>query len=125
MADKKMPTMEELEAHALERGALYRLGEALIRRRLWITLFVVILTGFMAFQASKIQMNTSFNDLLPYRHPFVRVHFRFADQFGGANNINVMIKVDEGDVFTKGMLTKIFTRSKEFLWLLMGSFANF
>ena len=112
MADKKMPTMEELEAHALERGTLYRLGEGLIRQRLWITLFVVVLTGFMAFQASKIEMNTSFNDLLPYRHPFVRVHFRFADQFGGANNVNVMIKVDKGDVFSKGMLTKIFTMTQ-------------
>jgi len=106
--DKKNPTLEELEQHALERGALYRLGEGLIKNRFWITLSVLIVTGFMAFQASKIEMNTSFNDLLPYRHPFVRVHFRFAEQFGGANNVNVMLKVDKGDVFSVGMLKKIF-----------------
>ena len=112
MADKKWPTIEELEAHAADRSTLYNLGASLIRQRLWISLFVILLTSFMAFQASKIEMSTSFNDLLPYRHPFVRVHFRFAEQFGGANNVNVMIKVDKGDVFTRGMLTKIFTMTQ-------------
>ncbi|NOT54445.1 MAG: hypothetical protein HOP18_07560 [Deltaproteobacteria bacterium] len=44
----------------------------------------------------------------PYRHPFVQVHFKFANQFGGANNINIMLKVEKGDVFTKEILKKIF-----------------
>ena len=108
MADKKMPTLEDLEAHSRERAALYRLGEGLIRNRLFITVGVLIVTGFMAWQALSIEMSTSFNDLLPYRHPFVRVHFRFADQFGGANNVNVMLKVDKGDVFSVHTLKKIY-----------------
>ena len=108
MAKKRLPTIEELEAHAKDRAALYRLGEGLIKNRFLITLSVLVVTGFMAWQALTIEMSTSFNDLLPYRHPFVRVHFRFADQFGGANNVNVMLRVEQGDVFTTGMLKKIF-----------------
>ena len=68
----------------------------------------MLVTGFMAWQALSIEMSTSFNDLLPYRHPFVRVHFRFADQFGGANNVNVMLKVEKGDVFSVGAMRKIY-----------------
>ena len=112
MADRKMPTIEELEAHSSERAALYRLGEGLIRNRLFITLGVLLVTGFMAWQALSIEMSTSFNDLLPYRHPFVRVHFRFADQFGGANNVNVMLKVEKGDVFTVNTLKKIYAMTQ-------------
>jgi uncharacterized protein len=62
----------------------------------------------MAYQAAGMTMSTSFGDLLPYRHPFVQVHFKFANQFGGANNINVMLKVDKGDVFTPELLKKIY-----------------
>ena len=33
MAERKIPTIEELEAHSRDRAALYRLGEGLIRNR--------------------------------------------------------------------------------------------
>jgi uncharacterized protein len=67
-----------------------------------------LFTAVMAYQALGMQMTTAFNDLLPYRHPFVQVHFKFATQFGGANNVNVMLKVEKGDVFTKEVLKKIY-----------------
>ena len=70
-----------------EDGPLYRLGEGLIRLRLPITLIVGILTGFMAYQALQMEMFTQFSNLLPYQHPWIQVHFRFAEQFGGANNV--------------------------------------
>src|SRR5262245_24236646 len=62
----------------------------------------------MAYFTFQLKMSTAFNDLLPYRHPFVQVHFKFADQFGGANNVNIMLKVEKGDVFNKDILKKIF-----------------
>ena len=53
-------------------------------------------------------MFTEFGDLLPYRHPFVQVHTKFANQFGGANNITIMVEVKNGTIFNKETLTKIF-----------------
>ncbi|MGE0826071.1 MAG: RND family transporter [Candidatus Binatia bacterium] len=106
MADNKQLTaIEEAEQ---SKAALYRLGAKLIQWRVPVIILSVILTAFMGYQASKLEMATAFNDLLPYRHPFIQVHFKFADQFGGANNVNVMLKVDKGDVFTKEILTKIY-----------------
>lgn len=103
--DKGLSAVEEA---ARSKAALYRLGANLIKYRLPITLIVAVFTGFMAYQATKLEMTTAFNDLLPYRHPWVQVHFRFAEQFGGANNVNVMLKVEKGDVFTKEILKKIY-----------------
>jgi hypothetical protein len=103
--EKNSSSMEEA---VRSKAALYRLGASLIRNRLPVTIITAIFTAFMAYKALSIQMSTAFNDLLPYRHPFVQVHFRFAEQFGGANNINVMLTVKNGDVFTKEILKKIF-----------------
>lgn len=109
MADETNTPEQGNVSHAFEeKPALYRLGEGLIRLRLPITIGVAILTGFMAYHASKIEMFTQFSNLLPYQHPWIQVHFRFAEQFGGANNVNIMLKVNEGDVFTKDLLTKIY-----------------
>jgi len=101
-------TLSAVEEAAKSKAALYRLGANLIRYRVPITLLVALFTGFMAYQATKLEMTTAFNDLLPYRHPWVQVHFRFAEQFGGANSVNVMLRVEEGDVFTKEILKKVF-----------------
>jgi predicted RND superfamily exporter protein len=88
--------------------ALYRLGENLIKNRIPVLVLVTIFTAIMAYFTFQLKMSTAFNDLLPYRHPFVQVHFKFADQFGGANNVNIMLKVEKGDVFTKEILKKVF-----------------
>ena len=106
MAD--MIDTRDMEEAEKQKAALYRLGAGLIRLRLPITIIVALLTGFMAYKALQLEMFTSVNNLLPYQHPWVQVHFRFAEQFGGANNINVMLRVKQGDVFTKEILTKIY-----------------
>jgi predicted RND superfamily exporter protein len=107
MADEKL-TGRSWEEVRQSKAGLYRLGENLIKYRLPVVVGVGLFTLFMAYQAFQIEMTTAFNDLLPYRHPFVQVHLKFADQFGGANNVNVMLKVEQGDVFTKEVLKKIF-----------------
>ncbi|MGH7960250.1 MAG: efflux RND transporter permease subunit [Candidatus Binatia bacterium] len=108
MADEKQFGAGMSEEAQKSKEALYRLGATLIRNRLWISVTVGLFTAVMAYFSFQLEMTTQFSDLLPYRHPFVKVHFKFANQFGGANNINVMLRVDKGDVFTQEMLTKIY-----------------
>ncbi len=107
MAEQKN-TIDSFEAKQERNEALYRLGATLIRNRFPVVFLTGLFTAFMAYQSFQIEMTTAFNDLLPYRHPFVRVHTVFAGQFGGANNINVMLRVEKGDVFNKEVLKKIF-----------------
>src|SRR5262245_8621819 len=106
MAEEK--TASALEEAQRSKAALYGLGASLIKNRLPVTIITSIFTAFMAYKTSQIEMSTAFNDLLPYRHPFVQVHFKFANQFGGANNVNVMLRVSKGDIFTPEILKKVY-----------------
>ena len=107
MANEQPPTPGFQEPRRTNE-ALYRLGESLIKHRVPVLVLVTIFTAIMAYFTFQLEMSTAFNDLLPYRHPFVQVHFKFAEQFGGANNVNIMLKVEKGEVFTKEILKKIF-----------------
>src|SRR5712691_880449 len=106
MAEEK--NLTALEEAQRSKAALYNIGASLIRNRLPVAIITGIFTAFMAYRTFQIEMSTAFNDLLPYRHPFVQVHFKFATQFGGANNVNVMLKVEKGDVFNREALKKIY-----------------
>ncbi len=107
MANEQPPAQSYQDRYK-NNEALYRLGENLIKNRIPVLVLVTIFTAVMAYFTFQLKMSTAFNDLLPYRHPFVQVHFKFADQFGGANNVNIMLKVEKGEVFTKDILKKIF-----------------
>jgi len=110
MAEQK--DLRTVEEAAQSKAALYRLGANLIKYRVPVTAISVFFTAIMAYYASGIHMSTSFSDLLPYRHPFVQVHTKFAAQFGGANNVNVMLTVKNGDVFNKEVLEKIYNMTQ-------------
>lgn len=97
-----------MEIIEIRKETLYHLGERLIAYRFPVTGIVLLLTLFMGYRALQIKMVSSFNDLLPYRHPFIQVHQKYADQYGGANNVTVMVEVKEGDIFTVETLTKIY-----------------
>jgi uncharacterized protein len=103
---------EEIKSDKLivhqEKAALYRLGMWLIDHRKVVAFVTYAFTAVMLFFTFRIQMFTEFGDLLPYRHPFVQVHTRFANQFGGANNVTIMVEVKNGTIFNQETLTKIF-----------------
>ncbi len=91
-----------------EKAALYRLGQWLIDHSKVVAGLTCAFTALMLFYAVKIEMFTEFGDLLPYRHPFVQVHTKFANQFGGANNITIMVEVKNGTIFNVDTLSKIY-----------------
>jgi len=97
---------------AEEKAALFRVGEWLIDNRGWVSFVTIAFTAFMAYEASKLEMFTSFNELLPYRHPFIAVHDKWSKQFGGANNLTIMFEVKHGTIFTQDILRKIYTATQ-------------
>jgi predicted RND superfamily exporter protein len=91
-----------------DKRVFYWLGEKLIDYRLPVTILVIIVTAYFGWQASQLRLVTSFGDLLPQTHPFIKVHNKYAPTFGGANNIQLMLEVREGDIFTVETLSRIF-----------------
>ncbi len=95
------------------KEALYLLGERLIRHRTPVTVIVAIVTVWFAWHAAQLQMITSFGDLLPQNHEFIKIHNEYSKDFGGANNIMMMFEVEEGDVFSVERLGQIYLMTEE------------
>jgi len=91
-----------------DKRALYWLGDKLIEWRNPVMLVVLLVTGLFAYWTFQLRLVTSFGDLLPQSHEFVKVHNKYSGTFGGANNIVVMYSVEDGTIFTKEHLTAIF-----------------
>ncbi|MDX1584215.1 MAG: MMPL family transporter, partial [Thermoanaerobaculia bacterium] len=68
-------------------------------RRAVIGLFV-LLTAFMAWQASHLRVDAGFEKLLPLEHEYMKTYLEYRDEFGGANRIVIAIRSPEGDIFT-------------------------
>jgi len=91
-----------------DKRALYWLGDQLIEWRNPIMILVILVTGLFAYWTFQLRLVTSFGDLVPQSHEFVKIHNKYSGTFGGANNIVVMYTVKEGTIFTKEHLTNIF-----------------
>ena len=91
-----------------DKRALYWLGERLIDYRNPIMIVVLVVTAVFAYWAFQLKLETSFGDLLPQTHPFIQIHNKYAGTFGGANNVQLMVEVKDGDIFTVPTLARIY-----------------
>jgi hypothetical protein len=90
-----------------DKRLLYWLGDKLIDYRHPVSIVVLLMTAVFAYWAFQLQLVTSFGDLLPQNHPYIKIHNRFSSTFGGANNIMVMLEVKDGNIFNPETLNKI------------------
>ena len=95
---------------------LYWLGRKLIEKRVSVMIGVFVVTAFFGWHTFKLFQAgfvTSFGDLLPQSHEFMKIHNKYAGTFGGANNVMVMIEVKDGHIFTPETLSRIYRMTEE------------
>ncbi len=68
---------------------------------------ICLVTAFFLYRLTQLSVATSFEDLLPQQHPYIKVHNEFHERFGGANVISLAVKVKNGDIFNTQTLQKI------------------
>jgi len=60
---------------------------------------------------------------LPQKHPYIQVHNKIRNIFGGANQVLIMVQVREGDIFNSSTLKKVKWISEELekyrVWILI------
>src|SRR4030095_5453676 len=91
-----------------DKRALYWLGERLIDYRHPIMIVVLAVTALFASWSFPLKLKTSVGDLLPQTHTFIQIHNKYAGTFGGANNVQLMVEVKEGHIFTVPTLARIY-----------------
>ncbi len=79
----------------------------LMKYRFPLLVVIAVITGLLSYKAFSTELLTDFNDLLPYGHPYVDIHTKFRERFGGANLTTVVVQVKEGNVFNMKTLEKI------------------
>src|SRR5262245_60319780 len=90
-----------------DKRVLYWLGDKLIDYRHPVSIVVILVTALFAYWAMQLRLVTSFGDLLPQDHEYIKIHNRFSGSFGGANNIMVMLEVKDGTIFNPETLNKV------------------
>jgi predicted RND superfamily exporter protein len=85
----------------------YRFGEWIIERRFRVLLVLGALTLFFGFFAAKTELVTSFGDLLPQNHPFIKVYKKYEQYFGGTNTVVIMVEARHGTIYTPEIIGKI------------------
>ncbi|EON91764.1 transporter [Marinobacter lipolyticus SM19] len=81
--------------------------EACIRYRLFVVSAYMVVTAIMLVAASRVEIMTVFEDLLPQDHPYVQVHQKIKNTFGGSNLVSIMLEVEQGDIFNRNFLSKL------------------
>lgn len=86
---------------------LSSLERRVFRHRVAVLSLILAITGFFAVQIPGLKMYSDFADLLPQKHPYIQLHNRVRDTFGGANNVILAVEVNDGDIFTNETLALI------------------
>jgi len=96
----------------------YRFGEWIIEHRFRVLLVLGALTVFFGYFAAQTQLVTSFGDLLPTNHPFIKTYAKYEEFFGGTNNVTIMVEAREGTIYTHDIIAKVarMTRDMELIY---------
>jgi len=76
------------------------LDNLVFNHRKAVVILFLVLTIFMAWQASHLKIDAGFAKLLPLKHPYMQTFVEYRDAYGGANKVVIAIKTKEGDIFT-------------------------
>ncbi|QLE85382.1 MULTISPECIES: efflux RND transporter permease subunit [Shewanella] len=71
----------------------------LFRQRLVVIFSFLLVTVFLALQASNLKMDAAFVKNIPLNHEYMKTYLKHQKQFGGANSIMVAVEDTSGDIF--------------------------
>lgn len=86
---------------------LERFVEYCIERRAYVAGIFFLVTAVMLAFATRVEVRTIFEDLLPRSHPYIQVHEQYKHAFGGSNVVSIVLEAERGDIFNTPFLTKV------------------
>jgi len=97
------------------------LGERLIfNNRFLIVLLCLLATGFFGWQTTKLELNASYEKMLPTGHPYIANYLKHKDELIGlGNTLRVAVETTSGDIFNADYL-EILKKINDELFLLPG-----
>src|SRR3990167_1694332 len=84
-----------------------RFAQLVMRHRILTMILILGATTYLFLNMVHISVRTSFDELLPYKNPYIKLHKEIRDKFGGANLVTISLEVKEGNIFNPKTLKKI------------------
>jgi predicted RND superfamily exporter protein len=85
----------------------FNIGRIILRFRAPIGIILIAATIFWAYWATRLQIGTRFVNFFPSYHHYVLLTNKYARSFGGAESLQIMVRVKHGDIFNRATLLKI------------------
>ncbi len=83
-------------------GVKGAIANFMFRFRAPLILLFAIATVFLAFQASKLKPDASFEKMIPVDHPYIEKYFQHLDDLKAlGNSVRIIVESRSGDIFTK------------------------
>ncbi|WP_313024417.1 efflux RND transporter permease subunit [Pseudomonas lopnurensis] len=99
----QLPMIRDLKD--FDRNSGHWLERLIFNNRLVVIALVAAITLFLGFHASRLQVQASFDDMLPHSHPYIQNYLENRNELKGlGNSIRIVVETHEGDVFDKDYL---------------------
>jgi uncharacterized membrane protein YdfJ with MMPL/SSD domain len=86
---------------------LHRGEEWIFANPKYVLGLVLLVTLLFGAALPRLRIDSDFADLLPQRHPYIKVYNHLKDNFGGANMIVMAVEVEQGTIFNDDTLRLI------------------
>lgn len=83
------------------------IAEVIIKHRYPVLVIIGFITLLFAWQIHKIRIESTFGDLLPQGHPYIKIHNQYREQLGDPLKIYLMLKVNDKNIYNTRTLQKV------------------
>ena len=84
------------------------LERLIFNHRLILIIICALLTVFLGYQASKLEINASFEKMMPQSHPFIKNYLANQSKIKGlGNTLRIVVENTSGDIYNKDYLDKL------------------
>ncbi|MBB2493561.1 efflux RND transporter permease subunit [Aquipseudomonas ullengensis] len=93
---------------------------ALFNHRLWVLLLCLVATLFLGFQSTRIELNASFEKMIPTHHPYIANYLEHQKELTGLGNaLRIAVVNKQGDIYDADYL-KTLQELSDKIYLLPG-----
>lgn len=84
-----------------------RLEITIFRHRIFVLIFFIFASVYLAMQATQIKLDAAFTKNIPLNHSYMKTYLKHRENFGGANNILISVCDINGDIFNNEFFTAL------------------
>src|SRR5437763_1210427 len=88
-------------------------GRYILQYRAVIGIVLIVITAYMGYWATRVQIATKFENFFPANHEDTLLYRKYQYRYGGAQTLMLMLRVRRGDIFTVPTLTKVQDLTRE------------